>query len=80
MSLEWLTNLNDENASQILQLQLSSSKMAKHEFQARLRGDPTRKSLRFAPYLESIAFLGGGLNDVISMTRDWEPVLFLALP
>ena len=39
--------------------------MAKHELQARLWGDPTRQSRRFAPYLESIAFLGDGLNDVV---------------
>ena len=65
MTLEWLTKLNDENAAQILQLQPSSSKMAKHELQACLWGDPTRKSRRFAPYLERITFLGSGLNDVI---------------
>ena len=56
--------MNDENAAQISQLRLSSSKMEKHELQTRLWGDPTRKSRRFAPYVESIAFLGGGLNDV----------------
>jgi len=30
-----------------------------------LWGDPTRKSRRFSPYLESIAFLVGDFNDVI---------------
>ena len=40
--------------------------MAKHESQACLRGDPTRKSRRFGPYLENIAFFGGGFDDLVS--------------
>ena len=56
-----------KNVAQIFSTSASllPCKMAKHELQARLWGDPKRKSRRSAPYLESIAFFGGAHNDVI---------------